>query len=218
MTLKETFSRRFAELEEYFAAMPYRNYGSVTGRYVPDGFWRKWATSAENLIKAAFGDGSPHYKRFAELYAHTGQGEDSVKALHAVFAAAKDDFDGGYVFDVDLRVSGEVFGDFVGLARQALSDGHKDVAAVLATAALEDALKRFALINGLDVDGKSMQDVVNALKGAGLVAGAQKSLLDTMPKLRNAALHAEWSKLSEADVGSVLGFVEQFLLTKFSGP
>jgi len=33
---------------------------------------------------------------------------------------------------------------FVELAKIALSEGHKDVAAVLASAALEDALKRFA--------------------------------------------------------------------------
>ena len=131
--------------------------------------------------------------------------------------SAKDDFDGGYVFNVDLRVSGEVFGDFVVLAKQALSNGKKDVAAVLACAALEDALKRYGAANGIAVGDKTMQDVVNALKGKGLVAGAQKSLLDTMPRIRNSALHAEWEKLSEPDVNSVIGFVEQFLLSKFGG-
>lgn len=132
------------------------------------------------------------------------------------FLSAKDDFENGYLFDVELRVSGEVFGDFVALAKQSLSEGHKDVAAVLACAALEDALKRFAAVNGLIVDDKSMQEVVNALKGSGLVAGAQKTLLDAMPRIRNHALHAEWSKLSDPDVSGVIGFVEQFLLSKFS--
>jgi hypothetical protein len=28
-------------------------------------------------------------------------------------------------------------------------------------------------------------------------------------------MHAEWAKLTPENVGSVLGFVEQFLLTKF---
>ncbi|CAJ4657459.1 Uncharacterised protein [Burkholderia pseudomallei] len=60
-----------------------------------------------------------------------------------------------------------------------------------------------------------MQDTVNALKGKGLVSGAQKSLLDTMPKIRDFAMHANWHKISDADVGSVIGFVEQFLLTRF---
>ena len=137
-------------------------------------------------------------------------------ALRGLFLSAKNDFDGGYVFNVDLRVSGEVFGDFVELAKHALSEGHKDVAAVLASAALEDALKRFAFVNGLLVDGQTMQEVINALKSKGLVAGAQKSLLDAMPKVRNHALHANWDKISETEVSSVIGFVEQFLLSKFS--
>ncbi|MFM0210473.1 DUF4145 domain-containing protein [Paraburkholderia sediminicola] len=215
--IHDTFARRFLELQDLFINMPYRAYedGSI-GRYVPNGFWRQWATSTESLIRAAFGEASPHCRNFSDLYAKTNEAEESVTALHAVFCAAKDDFEGGYVFDVDLRVSGEVFGDFVVLARHSLSEGHKDVAAVLASAALEDALKRYALTQGLDVGDKTMQDVVNLLKGAGLVGGAQKTLLDAMPKLRNAALHAQWDKLTEPDVNSIIGFVESFLLTKFS--
>ncbi|KVC20747.1 DUF4145 domain-containing protein [Burkholderia cepacia] len=58
---------------------------------------------------------------------------------------------------------------------------------------------------------------LNSLKSAGLVGGAQKTLLDAMPKLRNFALHAQWDKLTEPDVNSIIGFVEQFLLNKFSG-
>lgn len=56
---------------------------------------------------------------------------------------------------------------------------------------------------------------MNALKGKGFVSGAQKSLLDTMPKIRDLAMHAEWQKIAPQDVGSVFGFVEQFLLTQF---
>ena len=144
------------------------------------------------------------------------QGDEyEVEVMRGIFRSAKEDFEGGYVFDVDLTVSGEVFGDFVVLAKQALSEGHKDVAAVLASAALEDALKRYATANGLNVDGKSMAEVVNALKSQGLVSGAQKSLLGSMPRVRNYAMHADWNKISEPDVNSVIGFVEQFLLTNF---
>ncbi|MFL9863218.1 DUF4145 domain-containing protein [Paraburkholderia fungorum] len=214
--LKETFSRRFTELAASFGSIRFDapEYGEE--RYNEFGQWRQWATSAQNLICAVFGMESPHYQNFMTSYGLCNGYEGSVKGMNAVFLSAKDDFEGGYVFDVDLRVSGEVFGDFVLLARHALSEGHKDVAAVLASAALEDALKRYALTQGLDVGDKTMQDVVNLLKGAGLVGGAQKTLLDAMPKLRNAALHAQWDKLTEPDVSSIIGFVESFLLTKFS--
>jgi hypothetical protein len=60
-----------------------------------------------------------------------------------------------------------------------------------------------------------MSDVVNALKTSGLIQGAQKALLDAMPKIRNMAMHAEWTRITEPDVSSVLGFVEQLLLTRF---
>jgi len=36
------------------------------------------------------------------------------------------------------------------------------------------------------------------------------------PKIRDYAMHADWAKITAQDVGSVLGFVEQLLVTKFS--
>lgn len=185
--------------------------------FCPSGEWEGWATSSENLIRAVYGEEAPHYKNFREAYSNCIGGKRDIAKLISLFRSAKEDFEGGYVFNVELRISGEVFGDFVALARQSLSEGQKDVAAVLACAALEDAVKRLASTNGLQTDGKTMVDLVNALKSAGLVSGAQKSLLDAMPRIRNMAMHAEWSKITEPDVSSVLGYVEQLLLSKFSG-
>src|SRR5881398_428462 len=77
---------------------------------------------------------------------------------------------------------------------------------VSSCAALEDTLKRFGRLSGVDVDDKVLQEVIAALKSKGLVSGAQKSLLDVMPKIRDFAMHANWSKIQDADVRSVLGF------------
>ena len=215
--LNTVFQKRFTELESQFNAMPFQPNGDgMTGTHVPSGIWQQWATSAQNLILPVFGKESPHYTNFVGAFKECSGYDHYVNILKGIFLSAKADFEGGYVFDVDLRVSGEVFGDFIAMAKHALSEGHKDVAAVLACAALEDTLKRFAAANGLDVGEKSMQEVVGALKSKGLVSGAQKSLMDTMPKIRDYAMHANWEKLSAPDVSSVIGFVEQFLLSKFS--
>lgn len=213
--LTDTFAKRFTELQNEFDKMPFEREEGYSGSHVANGFWHKWATSAQSLIAAAFGANSPHVRNFVSLYGSCRGYDYEVRALHAVFQSAKQDFEGGYVFNVELRVSGEVFGDFIALARQSLSEGHKDVAAVLACAALEDVLKRYASLNDLDTTDKGMAEIINTLKAAGLVAGAQKSLLDAMPRLRNAALHADWAKIAEPDVSSVIAFVEQFLLSKF---
>lgn len=213
---KEIFQRRFEELQKQSELIPFSSTDEAGSSSAPSGVWQKWATSAQSLIKAVFGDLSPHYVNFVDAFNKCNGWKEDVEVLQGIFSSAKEDFEGGYVFDVDLRVSGEVFGDFIAMSRQSLSEGHKDVAAVLACAALEDALKKFAVVNGLIIDDNSMSEVVSALKSKGLVSGAQKSLLTAMPKIRNYAMHAEWDKISAPDVSSVIGFVEQFLLSNFS--
>ena len=212
--LSDVFRKRFQELQDKSDSLPVSttSYGT---HYVPTANWTGWATSCQSLIRAVYGEHSPHYVNFSDSLKHCSGSVDSVEALQAIFDSSKEDFEGGYVFNVDLRISGEVFGDFVVLAKESLASGHKDVAAVLATAALEDSLKRYATASGLKTDGQTMTGVINALKSKGLVSGATKSLLDSMPRIRNAALHADWEKISEPDVSSVVGFVEQFLLKNF---
>lgn len=178
-----------------------------------------WATSALNAIQGVFGKDSPHYTRFEVELSRISNNyvwQNQLDSFRGIFLGAKSDVDGGYLFDVQATFSGEIFGDFVATAKAALAEGQHAVAAVLACAALEDALKRFATSQGLSVENKTMEDVINALKTKGLVSGAQKTLLAAMPKIRNQAMHAEWSKLTPQDAGSVIGFVEQFLLSHFS--
>jgi len=132
-----------------------------------------------------------------------------------ILQAAKAEIEGGWLFTVEGQVSAEIFADFIALAKQALDD-NKDVAAVLACAALEDGLKRLAIKEKLDVDDKDMSEVIKALKAKGVIKGAQAPIVQSYVKLRNKAFHAEWNKIDKESVSSVIGFTEQFLLTNFS--
>jgi hypothetical protein len=214
MQLNEKLSARFEELQDQVDGLPVAS--GPMGPYYDSADWRQWATSAENLIAGALGEDSTHFARFRDLYEECNGSKSKVSSLIGVYRAARADFDGGFVFRVQAQISGEIFGDFINLAKTALSGGSKDVAAVLACAALEDALKKYARLQGLVVDDQVMQSVVSALKGRGLISGAQKTLLDAMPKIRDYAMHANWDKITAQDVGSVIGFVEQFLLQHFS--
>lgn len=215
MSTDTMIKKRFAELEAQMNAMYAQDNGSGFSSYKTMD-WQQWATSAQSIIRAAFGESSPQSSNFVSAYKGCKGWDNEVDALKGIFRGAKADYEGGYAFSVQASISGEIYSDFVVLAKVALAEGSKDVAAVLACAALEDALKRFAVMNELPVSDKVMQEVVSALKAKGLVGGAQKTLLDTMPKIRDYAMHANWDKITAQDVGSVIGFVEQFLLAKFS--
>ena len=214
MSINELINQRFTELENMMNGI--KAYGSPGREEIRNEIWEEWATSVLNLIGRSLGDNSIHFKNFQTIYERHQGFKGTFEQAKGVFLAAKHDYEGGYAFELESALSGLILEDFVILAKATLHDGNKDVAAVLASAALEDALKRYARKNELNVDDKVMQEVVSALKSKSLVSGAQKSLLDTMPKLRDYAMHANWDKLTKEDVGSIIGFVEQFLHSHFS--
>jgi hypothetical protein len=138
-----------------------------------------------------------------------------VKQCHGVLRSIASDLDAGRLGSLRLEFQGQVFADFVNAAKAAQAAGSKDVAAVLACAALEDTLKRYCDAQGLDVEDKEMSEVINALKAGGFVNATEGALLKGMVALRNRALHAEWAKVDAAAVSGVIAFVEEFLMRRF---
>jgi uncharacterized protein YutE (UPF0331/DUF86 family) len=141
--------------------------------------------------------------------------ENLVLQCQGMLKSYASDIEDGRLGALRLEYQGQVFADFVNTAKAALAEGAKDVAAVLAAAALEDTLKRYAEAKGQDVDDKDLTTVVNALKGVGLLSSTQSALLKGMVQYRNKALHAEWAKIGEPEVSSVLAFLEEFLSRNF---
>jgi len=170
---------------------------------------------AVSIATQLYGAGSQQVNLLKQLRDSPGTVFTFTREYQGVLQAIASDIRDGRLGSLLLDYQGQVFADFVNAAKAALSEDSKEVAAVLACAALEDALKRFAEANGLDVEDKSMTDVINVLKSAGLVSKQQGTLLKGMVPLRNKALHAEWSRVDKESVRGVIGFVEHFLVSKF---
>lgn len=125
----------------------------------------------------------------------------------------------GLIGSMERQGLGAALSDFLGLAKDALADGtegSRNVAAVLAAAAFEDTIRRM----GESLAGVSsrpdLSDVLTALKNAGLLQGASVATAQGYLKFRNDALHADWSKIDRAVVGSCIAFVEGLLMKHFS--
>jgi len=182
--------------------------------YVNDGKFRGFRSASLSFLANIFGAHQTYYKEFIEHVKYSGSCSYTEAGIN-ILQAARAEIEGGWLVTVEGQVSAEIFADFIALAKEALDD-NKDVAAVLACAALEDALKRVAIKENLDVDDKDMSEVINALKAKGVIKGAQVPIVQSYVKLRNKAFHAEWDKFDKESVSSVIGFTEQFLLTNFS--
>ena len=169
-----------------------------------------------NLFDRIYGPHSPQLRQLEatqrqayemNTWEHTKRGL-VISNLCGYLRALKSDVEEGRIANIQSEARGEVLGDFLLLAREALEEGEKDVAAVLACAALEDALKRYASALGLEVQDKKMQTVVNALKSRSVISSSQGRTLDGYVQIRNDTFHARWAAISGADVGGIIGYTQ----------
>jgi hypothetical protein len=173
-----------------------------------------------SIIEHLYGTNSHQLKALLEGRLHAGKTFSENMEIAALVRGTLENI--GEELDADLirnlisEASGMVIGEMLAVAKEALRNGFEDVAAVLASAALEDSLKRKAEDYEIEAEGKSLDEVINALKAKSFFKGPQVPVVSSYVKLRNAAMHAEWSNISKAEVSSLIGFLEPFLLEHFS--
>jgi hypothetical protein len=181
-----------------------------------DSFMAEIETSTKGILEILYGAGRKRWEDYIQSEAPQNYAYDTrLKVYLGVLSAIRSEIEMGLTGNLRREIEGEVFADFVTLAKRSLEE-NKDVAAVLASSALEDALKRLGIQNGLDVENKDMSEVINALKTKGLIKGAQGKILSSYIQLRNKAFHAEWNNIEKPEISSMIGFTEQFLAKHFS--
>jgi len=176
------------------------------------------------VVESLYGANSPQTRALLEgrkAYTKTQYNiEYELKAISYLVKGTllniREELAAGLIRSISTEAAGEVIGDLIALSRAQLKAGYKDVAAVLAVAALEDSLKRKADELGVNVEGKTLDAIINALKAKSFFKGPQAPIVASYVKLRNAAMHADWSKIAEPDVSSLLGFLEPFVIQHFS--
>lgn len=179
--------------------------------------------AAVNIFEALYGRNSIQLdellrlvKEIRTVNPHPGvMDSDIATVLNGQLSNALSELRTGLIQKIYTRAVGEAIGDFIFLAHEALEENQKDVAAVLASAALEDAMKNKATSLGLDVEGKKLSAVVGALKSKSFFQGAQHKVVSSFVKLRNNSMHANWDRVAEPEVESLVAFVKSFALEHF---
>jgi hypothetical protein len=171
---------------------------------------------ALSLIKIVYGDNSPQLNALSISEAHSLPWHRKGQIGIGVLRSLKSEIQSDLIPSLERQARGEIFGDFLLMAKQAIEADQKDVAVVLVSAAFEDALKRLGSTVGLDVDEKDMSEMINALKMKGVFKGPQEKIARSYVTLRNKAFHAQWNKIDTPEVKSLIAFTEEFVLVNFT--
>lgn len=177
-----------------------------------------------NIITNLFSAKSPQVKSLVDQrkmiiskkYSTEYELRETCHLVAGILISTKNSIKAGLIASIVIQTSGVVIGDFLAVAKNELKSGNKDVAAVLVSAALEDSLKRKADEFDIKTENKDLSQIINALKSQGVFSGAEVPIISSYIKLRNSAMHADWAKIQGTDVGSLIGFLEPFLVKNFS--
>ena len=210
MTMDALVKQRFCELDNLASNDIPRTYWGDDGAYVDEEVCHRWATSVLSLFQRVFGRDSVHYQLFSDRYAEFHGWSSQFKDCRGVFRAAKEDYEGGYLFSVRSLIKAELLSDdVVDQAKTLLASGYKDLACILAGVALEATLKEMCGKSGIEL-GKS--DKMNAdLCKAEIYNMAKQKQITAWIDLRNKAAHGDWSAYDLADVEAFVVGIERFI-------
>jgi hypothetical protein len=215
MTLKEVFKQRFEELEEQ--ASQFESSKKVLRTEIIGGtnevdsnLLLSWKVKVKNLLSKVCGEDSQHFKQFEreeESGYYTTYG--IFKAFKAVFLAAKEDFDGGYLSSIKTLVQAEVFDSELEQANELFSSGYYTAAAVIAGVVLETALRELCDRSGIP-HGK-LDKMNSDLAKAGVYNKLNQKRITAIADIRNSAAHGKQNEFTVQDVSDMIKDVSRFL-------
>ncbi|MFH1818550.1 MAG: DUF4145 domain-containing protein [Pseudomonadota bacterium] len=170
-----------------------------------------WCVKARNLLASACGRDSEHFKSFidAEKPQSFENNPTRLSRVRAVFLAAKEDFEGGYLSSVRNLVQAEVFSTELEQARELLAAGYRVPAAVICGVVLETNLRSLCEAHGL-ATGKL--DKMNAdLAKAGQYNSLVQKRITALAAIRNSAAHGNSAEFDDTNVRSMIEDVEKLV-------
>jgi hypothetical protein len=210
--------KRFAELEQQLEALQssaVRRPNAFTERpepYVSPELILNWNVKAKSLMERACGADSTHLKMYAEADVQGAyeSNVDRLNRLKAIFLAAKEDFEGGYLNSLRNIVQAEVFSNELEQAEELLKTGYRTAAAVIAGVVLETALRDLCTTHG--IEHGTLNRMNDDLAKAGAYNANQKKQITSLSAIRNSAAHGKPEEFTADQVRGMIDDVQRFLL------
>ncbi len=187
-----------------------------------DGYWmsdivsaQSWMASAANAIQQVAPVGSFFREELDRLMKNEqlkgGIPKTTFSKVLGVLQSVYFEAQAGLLEKLEDQVVATAFDDFLDHAADYHKSGKLKEAAVLASAVLEDTIKRIAVKNHVDPAGLSLEPLIDELAKRGVFSPVKTKRIKSFAGVRNHALHAEWERLDLKDVGAQIGGVRELL-------
>jgi uncharacterized protein YutE (UPF0331/DUF86 family) len=180
---------------------------------IPD--FRGWLTSAYSFIHFVSPSNTPIVSECDRLMTdeHLKQGvpSNTLVLMLGLLKGAKDEWDNGSLGKIEYIFAGETFDNFLDHASEYHKGNKRIEASVLASAVLEDTMKKIATKNGVDADGKTLDPLIDDLVKANVFTPVKAKSIKAYAGVRNLALHAEWDKFDISDVGKLIAGTKELI-------
>lgn len=163
-----------------------------------------WIVKASNIIARTCGESSIHFKKF-EAVAEKVDGELSFHTnikLMAIFRAAKDDFEKGFIFDVKEIAQSEIFADELDQAQELFDHGYLTAAAVISGTVLESKIRWLCEKKSLSLGKLDKMNI--ELSRENVYSKNMQKKITALAGIRNSAAHGKTEEFSKNDVGSMI--------------
>ncbi|WP_068858438.1 DUF4145 domain-containing protein [Perlucidibaca aquatica] len=173
-----------------------------------------WMSSAANAIVQIAPPGSFYQEELARLVKLpdvNGIQTEVLRKVLGVLVSIEEEAKSGLLAKIEYQIYATAFDDFLDHASHFHRGGKVKESAILASSVLEDVVKRIARKHGIEVEGKTLEPLIDDLTKANVLTPVKAKRVKSFAGVRNHALHAEWDKLDLRDIGSAIDGVRELL-------
>jgi hypothetical protein len=186
---------------------------------LPDNEVIRLITRSRASIERITGNNSAYSRQSEEIIKDGGYPGYVCSKIIGVVDSLRADISAGFMKSYIELIHGELFSDFLEMAKHLLSEGYKDPAAVIAGSALESHLRNLCdknyIESTIEKDGKFINkkaDTLNAeLSKIDVYSKLDQKNITAWLDLRNKAAHGQYGEYSIEQVSLLIDGISNFI-------
>ncbi len=170
--------------------------------------YQKWLASAYNLVSIISNPGSYYFDEATKCInfkpSQRGIPSDTIIKIYGLLLSLKEEIKNGLLKKIEFIFGAITFDNFLDHADYYHKANKKVESSVLASAVLEDTLKKIYRKNINDSKGLSLEEIINDLVRGKIFTPVKGKRIKSYAGIRNHAFHAEWDEFDIKDVGELI--------------